>query len=318
MKFSMKQRIKIKATDFWSKDIMNFYLFKLLAKDYDLVMSDEPDLLLFSVFGYEHLKYTCLKIFYTGENVKPNFKLCDYSFSFEDTDERNFQLPHLAVYPFFQEFRKGQYSPKIQSLRNHPKVEFCNFFYSNPRPKERIIFCQKLMNYKRVDCPGKVLKNMESIDSSGGKMQFLKKYKFTIAFENHSAVNYTTEKIYHPLLVGSIPIYWGNPKVAEFFNPESFVNCHDYDSFEEVIERVIEIDNDDSLYEKYISAPPILKDSKINLITEEEILDRLNKIVRSVSNLKPVSKSFSYKYYRSFLMPRALLSKGRKYMQRHL
>ena len=39
------------------------------------------------------VKHKCLKIFVTGENVKPDFRDCDYAFSFEPTDERNFQWP---------------------------------------------------------------------------------------------------------------------------------------------------------------------------------------------------------------------------------
>lgn len=308
----MKQRIKIRITDFWTQDVMNLYLVRLLARNYDLEISDDPDLLFFSVPGYEHIKYNCLKVFYTGENAKPNFNLCDYSFSFENTNERNFQLPLFAIYGHFQEFRKQHYSPEVQLLREHPKTRFCNFLYSNAKAKERIEFCKKLMTYKAVDCPGKVLKNMESIDSGGGKLNFLKKYKFTIAFENQSAVNYTTEKIYHALLVGSIPIYWGNPRVADYFNPESFINCHDYGSFDDVIQRVIEIDNDDLVYKKYISVPPVLEDSKINLITEEAILDRLDEIVKDVNILRPVSKPFSYKCSRSLILIGALLGRGRK------
>ena len=37
----------------------------------------------------------------------------------------------------------------------------------------------------------------------------------TIAFENSSFPGYTTEKIFEPMLEGSIPIYWGNPRVDE-------------------------------------------------------------------------------------------------------
>ena len=32
--------------------------------------------------------------------------------------------------------------------------------------------------------------------------------------------------------------------------------CHDYQNFEQVVERVIEIDNDPNLYARYIQAPP--------------------------------------------------------------
>ena len=68
---------------------------------------------------------------------------------------------------------------------------------------------------QHVDCPGEVLNNQPPFDSNAHrycagraadqKTQFLKQYKFTIAFENESAPNYTTEKIFHAFVAGSIP-----------------------------------------------------------------------------------------------------------------
>src|SRR5207249_8371440 len=43
------------------------------------------------------------------------------------------------------------------------------------------------------------------------KRAFISQYKFTIAFENSSYPGYHTEKILDPMMVDSLPIYWGNP-----------------------------------------------------------------------------------------------------------
>ena len=46
----------------------------MLSKHYNLIESDEPDFLIYSCFSGEHLKYpNSVKIFYTGENIIPNF-----------------------------------------------------------------------------------------------------------------------------------------------------------------------------------------------------------------------------------------------------
>jgi len=92
----------------------------------------------------------------------------------------------------------------------------------------------------------------------GDKLEFLKGYKFTIAFENSSFPGYTTEKIAEAFTANTIPIYWGNPLVGRDFNPESFINCHNFDSFDKVIDHVIKVDNDDDLYRKYISSPAFI------------------------------------------------------------
>lgn len=57
-----------------------------------------------------------------------------------------------------------------------------------------------------------------------GKRAFLSRYKFTVAFENSSAPGYHTEKILDPMLVGSIPIYWGDREIESVFNPASFIH----------------------------------------------------------------------------------------------
>lgn len=47
-------------------------------------------------------------------------------------------------------------------MRPHfsPKTKFCNYIYSHPgRNNARQAFCEKLMRYKLVDCPGKSLNN---------------------------------------------------------------------------------------------------------------------------------------------------------------
>jgi len=76
---------------------------------------------------------------------------------------------------------------------------------------------------------------MPSIHAPGGdylqreteKINFIKNYKFTIAFENSTSPGYTTEKLWQPMLSGSVPVYWGNPEVDRMFNTRSFVNVHE-------------------------------------------------------------------------------------------
>lgn len=281
-----KQKLRIKFVDFWPNfSPQGFYLYEALRKEFDLIESDEPELVFYSVFGIDHLNYSCLKVFYTAENYRPDFSQCDFSFSFLDTDEKNFLFPNFVRHPFFFEFVSHDYGAELQELRSQSKTNFCNFIYSNPGAKERQSFCKKLMEYKRVDCPGRVLNNMEPFDKTRyavkSKLEFQSQYKFTLAFENEGSRNYFTEKIYHPLLVNSVPIYWGDPGIADYFNSASFINCHDFATWDEVLERIEEIDSDDGLYESYSKAVPILPDSKLREISDQTIKKRLSNIVAS-------------------------------------
>jgi hypothetical protein len=61
----------------------------------------------------------------------------------------------------------------------------------------------------------------------------------------------------HAYYARTIPIYWGSPTVTADFNVQSFINVHDFNNTEEVIEYVMRIDSDDDLYNRIISAPPL-------------------------------------------------------------
>ena len=171
--------------------------------------------------------------------------------------------------------------------RGQPKSKFCNYLYANdalPLTNVRRAFCKIMMRYKHIDAPGMSLNNMQLPDNLAGKKNllaetwtkklfFIKNYKFTIAFENRVSPGYVTEKIEHPLAVGSIPIYRGSPNIGDYYNPKSFINCRDYASFDEVVERVIEIDNNPTLYREYIKAPPVLPGSHFDALARKMLAE---------------------------------------------
>jgi len=167
----------------------------------------------------------------------------------------------------------GADAQELRAARAKPKTKFCNYVFSNdsmPTTRMRREFCRALSRYKRVDCAGKSMNNTDALFKLDAqissrwraKLAFLSDYKFTIAFENESADNYLTEKPLQALAVGSAPIYWGCPQVAEYINPRSFINARDFDSFDALVEHVKRVDNDPDLYAEYRDAPPILPSSR--------------------------------------------------------
>ncbi len=284
-----KKVIKVNFCDWYEGfDVENNIFARVLRKHYDVKISKKPDFLFYSCFGAEYFEYdNCVKIFFTDENVSANFNDCDYAVSFEYI---NFDDRH---------FRRGPWVPRkicdrsiISDDMAHRK--FCNFIYSNTNSGEGALlrqeFCKKLMGYKHVDCPGRVLNNMsaDELASRDGdwyasKQKFLGKYKFTIAFENSCSNGYTTEKMLHPIMSYSIPIYWGNPLVVRDFNPRAFINCNDYDNdFDRIIERIRELDNDDEKYLAMLRENPMADDYDFDVPQKFEewllgIIERGNK-----------------------------------------
>ena len=250
----MKKKIKIDFTDFWGGfDRTNNYFYNLLKDEFDVVITSNPDFLFFSVFGNQHQNYKCKKIFYTGENVAPPLGYCDYSFSFDYLDDvRNYRLPHYLLYDGYYELQKEKNIE--QSLANR---KFCNFVASNGNCQERNQFVQLLSQYKKVDCGGQWMNNIGYAVTD--KRKFQSEYKFSISFENNAYrpqfPGYTTEKIMEPMTVNSMPIYWGNPKISEEFNTNSFVNFYDFNNMSDMVEYIIELDKNNELYIEKLKEP---------------------------------------------------------------
>lgn len=265
----MNEPIRLRFCDMYKGFDEDRNIFTDVINEYggNYVISDEPDFLIYSCFGTNHHAYMnrrCVKIFYTGEAVTPNFSECDYAIAFDNMSfgERYMRRPVWLFNPTGPQ--------KCELTRDQAlNRKFCNFVYSNAKDgsaaKLRQDFAKKLMEYKHVDCPGKVLNNMTSDvlsprdgDWQKGKLDFIKDYKFTIAFENCSFDGYTTEKMLDPLVAHSIPIYWGNPSVTKDFNESAFICGNGYeDKLDELVNRVIELDKNDEEYMNMLNSYPM-------------------------------------------------------------
>ena len=286
----MKPKLKIKFSDFWGADFnpKKNYFTDVLAKRFDIIISDDPDFLVYSVYSYNFRKYKCIRILFTGENLRPNFNECDWSFSFDydDYNGKNYRYPLYAVYGGIKKLTE----PKNIEEIIKSKTKFCSFLVSNPKGKERLEFFHKLSEYKKVDSGGKILNNIGY--KVKDRFEFINDYKFTLSFENSSYPGYTTEKIFQPMKVHSIPIYWGNPKVETDFNPKSFVNIHDFKNFDEAIKHIKEIDNNEDLYREYLKQP-YFHNNKINeYIDENKFLARFEYIYSQKDKIEPVSTTW--------------------------
>ena len=281
--------IKLGFCDFWSgfhtdpdtrNEESNNFFYNMLKDKYDIEISNDPDILIFSAFGNAHQKYNCTKIFYTGENVRPNYSICDYSVTFDYIEgDRNFRFPLSAVNLYEigirDKFLKEVDFDKIKV----EKTKFCNFVFSNPNANLRNQLFFELSKYKKVDAGGRVFNNIGY--PVGDKLEFLNNYKFTIAFENSQSDGYTTEKLIHPKLKNSIPIYWGNPRVSDDWNDKSFINAYKFSNISELVEYVKEVDNDDDLYYKILSEKHFVNDELPFNFKHDNLVEFFDKIFKN-------------------------------------
>jgi len=216
--------------------------------------------LIYSCFGQQHHttdRTRVKKIFYTGENIRPNFNDCDYSLTFDFTnhDGKNIRLPlWMLQIDWFN--KTGYGNPKFiipqSELRNNrfsirPKTKFCSMVFSNPIPN-RIEILQKLSKYKTIDCYGAPFGNYS--EGEDVKYNIISNYKFNICFENGIHSGYYTEKILHAKVAGCVPIYWADENCKHDFNTKSFINLNDFPNIDALVEKIIELDKNEEETER--------------------------------------------------------------------
>ncbi len=249
------------------------YFTNALADIFDVtVVAAGADVQICGVFGSAPLPdpgggRRPLRVWCSGEARDPQSQIFDLYFAFRPASplfgKRWHRLPLWAQYINWWNPASPDH---IDRLLNRPRggerPRFCNFIYSAPAAT-RAEFFLRLNQVRPVDSYGKVLNNQGRAPAGrAGKMEVLAQSTFTIAFENYMALGYVTEKIYEPLLAGSIPIYWGAPEAKTDFNPDAFIFAEDIGTFDDVIAHVIRLaDSREALAE--MAAAPAFRDNHI-------------------------------------------------------
>lgn len=129
----------------------------------------------------------------------------------------------------------------------------------------RDAYVRELMRYMPIDCLGACLNN-KTIEGfvtgptaarKGGFRAILKvlpRYKFYLAFENSLATDYVTEKLFHALSVGTVPVYCGAGNVREFLPAENAaINVADFEGPEDLAAYLTHLDQDDEAYGAHLA-----------------------------------------------------------------
>lgn len=248
-----------------SFDVENNFFTNLLREygnNYDVKIvspHEKPDILFYSVFGYSHQNYNAKrKIFFSGEPYGER-KDADFNITFDSNSNTNARVPLWLCY--FNNSLLDECTKRKKGENIIPRREkFCSFIASGPGlTNNRHDFVEKLSKYKQVDCGGSYLNNIGYHVPTGlncsGKIDHNNNYKFAMAFESTCYSGYVTEKICDVFKSNCIPIYWGHPDVVKDFNTTTFINANDYSNFDELIEYIKRVDNNEELYASFFKEP---------------------------------------------------------------
>lgn len=262
------------------------FLMEKFSDKYKFVISDNPEYVIFGASSlYKCFRYDCIRILILGENIRPDFNLFDYACGFDKLDFGDRYL----YYPLYcnVRYREETFLAMNKHLRAeemfHKKDKFCNFIVSNGNNVASIRedFFHTLNQYSKVDSAGTFLNNMpnnwtvprgKGVDEIGEACKFRERYRFSLAFENSEYSGYTTEKIVRAFSGVTIPIYWGDPTVKEQFNPKSFIDISDFESFECAINYIAKVNECPELWQKMLLEPALKEDSQIPEMMKDSYL----------------------------------------------
>lgn len=123
--------------------------------------------------------------------------------------------------------------PWIQNREVYNKTKDVSIIVSNKKGRPgydfRLNYLNQLIDKGGVDHFGRGFKNelpwsyeYNGIQESG-KLMGLKDYRFSFAFENDNYDSAFCEKLTDCFATGTIPIFWGNPNISDFFDTDGII-----------------------------------------------------------------------------------------------
>jgi hypothetical protein len=247
-----------------------------------------------------------------------DFDSFDYVIGWEPGDHGD---RYVRLHPANREFRTLSMANPLTPLGPFKQRAFCDFIYSNPTAHPfRDKFYRVLSDARSVDSLGPHLFNGVGLIGSGqignweaDKIQLQSHYKFSIAIENATYAGYTTEKLLTPIVAGSIPIYWGNPKVGEDFNEARFINLHRFEDMHEAVAHILSIAENHAILEKIAHQPLLTNNQSIGVEkNKRDVQDLIERAYHS-SQLGILRRPFGTSpWQREVFLIRALKSRKRR------
>jgi len=205
--------------------------------------------------------------------LKPPHQVWMY-FCMESAMNQNFgsrinNPTHQAEFDLFSTYQLNSsfprlYVPPNQSLlrlpprKKHAKVAWvashCNKFNGNI---VRDAFVYELMKHIQVDSYGRCLHNKNAsfskAEHGSALIPLYAQYYFTLALHDSNDDDYVDEKLYLPLIAGSVPIFSGASNVQKFApSPHSLIDVADFSSAAALATYLNHLIANEAQYSKYL------------------------------------------------------------------
>jgi hypothetical protein len=152
---------------------------------------------------------------------------------------------------------------KIHSLRNRPMVDF-------ETAEEKAIYMadDKCTVMKRnrwfdgvrkkvtVDSYGNCGHNVEvpqgmTISTPEGRIDLSKRYRIVLAYDETATKDHISDVVWEAFVSGAVPVVLGADNLRDRFPPNSFINVHDFNKYDELGDHIKKVLSDKELWLSY-------------------------------------------------------------------
>ncbi len=274
----IKTRTSPRSPEAWDRFL------DLLQARYQLLRDNEnPDYVIAKRKNFPLAHFLCARLWYSN-----NEGTCGDGAEFVDGQIGYERRPHphhvyLAEWMLVHGWQNVRQPVHNMDALVRAKRHFCAFIHDSAWPFRSELY-EHFARHRRLDSLGDALRNAPR--PSGLAARYTKwdlatlpaiyrRYKFVLAFENASYPGYTSEKIFCALLGRAVPVYWGDPGIAEFINPACFINAHDFATPQALVAHVMKVDADDALYRRYLAAPVLRAHPLVDAARPENLQQQL-------------------------------------------
>ncbi|KAI6058278.1 Alpha-(1,3)-fucosyltransferase 10 [Aix galericulata] len=202
------------------------------------------------------------------ESPKNNYKLFHEPtitlFNHTATFSRHSHLPLTTQYLEGVEVLKSLRHMIPLQMKNSLRKQLAPLVYvqsdCNP-PSDRDSYVRELMCHIEVDSYGECLHNRDlpqhlrnpAAMDDGNFFKILAQYKFILAFENAICEDYITEKLWRPLKLGVVPVYFGSPSIVDWLpSNKSAILVSSFSHPRELAHYIKTLDKNDQEYEAFL------------------------------------------------------------------
>lgn len=262
-----------KVVNFHDIDLFIFIDFPILsnefvkkafnAKKINFLITFENQLICSNNFNKDYLSLFN-KVFTWNDELIDNIKYFKYLRTYSSRppivnfEERNKLICMISMNKVIN-FSKSLYKKRLECIKWFENNFFLDFdlyglnwdryYFKSPkilRILNRVDLITKFFSYNFKCYKGTIAGSL--ID----KINVLKKYKFSVAFENDENLQgYITEKIFHCFFALTIPVYLGAKNIHDYIPRNCFIDMRDFDSYEKLYIYIKKMD--ELTYTNYIN-----------------------------------------------------------------